>query len=118
MRSFYGIETHDFKVVVEDNDVVLDAGSWIGDFAAYAVKCGAIVYAFEPTFETYKLLLETATLNPGINPINSGLGAKKERLPLFITDEHNTGSNTMQQMMLEILQGRKVLRNSRSHYHR
>jgi FkbM family methyltransferase len=114
MRPFYGIEMPDFNVVVEEGDIVLDVGSWIGDFAAYAVKCGATVYAFEPTFETYKLLLETATLNPGINPINLGLGDKNEELPLFIVDELNTGSNTVQQMRVETLRNKEKRKEYKS----
>jgi FkbM family methyltransferase len=97
-KHFYGIEMPDFKLIIERGDIVLDAGSWVGDFAAYAVKCGATVYAFEPTLEIYKLLLKTAALNTGINPINFGLGDKKESLLLLA--ENNTVGSTVQQMRL------------------
>jgi FkbM family methyltransferase len=97
-RTNYGLEKTDFKVVVEPGDVVFDLGSWIGDFAAYASKCESTVYAFEPTPDTYKILCDTAKLNPGIIPVNSGIGATIGELSLAIEDENITGiSNTFNQ---------------------
>ncbi len=43
--------------------MVLDIGAWIGDFSAQAAAKGAIVYAFEPTPETFALLKQTVELN-------------------------------------------------------
>ena len=41
MEGLYGLVNDKVNVTVEPNDVVIDAGSWIGDFAAYAsVKRG------------------------------------------------------------------------------
>ncbi|MDR3254966.1 MAG: FkbM family methyltransferase [Synergistaceae bacterium] len=91
---YYGLEMEDFSVVVEQGDVVFDIGSWIGDFAAYASKCGAEVYAFEPTSEIYEILCETAKLNPGITPVNLGLGDAREELPIFKDDGSNSGANS------------------------
>ncbi|MDR3268599.1 MAG: hypothetical protein LBT83_05990, partial [Tannerella sp.] len=41
----YGYVDGDFNVTVKKEDVVIDAGAWIGDFSAYAVSKGAIAYA-------------------------------------------------------------------------
>jgi tRNA/tmRNA/rRNA uracil-C5-methylase (TrmA/RlmC/RlmD family) len=66
----YGYNDGNFNVTVEKNDVVIDAGAWIGDFSAYAASKKATVYAFEPVNETFQLLKETAMLNN----INGGGG--------------------------------------------
>ncbi|GHV43964.1 hypothetical protein FACS1894204_00190 [Synergistales bacterium] len=67
-------------VTVEAGDVVIDAGSWIGDFAAYASVKGAVSYAFEPDDKNYATLLKTAELNKNIHPIKKGLGDKKTKV--------------------------------------
>ncbi|MGY4884241.1 MAG: FkbM family methyltransferase [Nanobdellota archaeon] len=56
---------------------VVDAGSWIGDFAAYASKKGANVYAFEPSPDSVKWLKKTAEMNGRITVIPAGLGDKE-----------------------------------------
>jgi len=61
------------NVVVQENDVVIDAGAWIGDFSAYAAYKKAIVYAFEPGNSSYELLEKTALLHNRIIPVKSGL---------------------------------------------
>jgi FkbM family methyltransferase len=94
---FYGLEIPGFEVTVRSGDIVFDAGSWIGDFAAYASKCGAkSVYAFEPAPETYRTLLETSKLNPNIIPVNKGLGDAREYLRMFTGEVTWTSSaNTL-----------------------
>jgi hypothetical protein len=59
----YGYIDGDFDVTVKKNDVVIDAGAWMGDFSAYAVSKGATAYAFEPVNETCQLLGRTCALN-------------------------------------------------------
>ena len=87
-----------FDVAVKPGDVVVDAGSWIGDFAAYAARKGARVYAFEPTPETFGVLRKTAELNPGIIPVDKGLGDEPKRLPLFASASmRNTAGNHFQE---------------------
>jgi FkbM family methyltransferase len=90
-KVHYGLERRDFNVVIEPNDIVFDAGGWIGDFAAYASKCGATVYAFEPTPSIYGLLCKTAGLNPNINPINCGIGDKSGSLALYSSIDSEKG---------------------------
>jgi len=69
----YGYIDGTFNVTVQENDVVIDAGAWIGDFSAYAAFKKAIVYAFEPLESTYEFLKKTASLNPNIIPVKYGL---------------------------------------------
>jgi len=65
-----------FDVTIKENDIVIDAGAWIGDFSAYAVFKGAKCYAFEPLKEYYEILEKTARLNDDlICPIEKGLGS-------------------------------------------
>jgi hypothetical protein len=59
----YGYTDGSFDVTVKKNDVVIDAGAWIGDFSAYAASKGAIAYAFEPVNEVFQLLCQTEVLN-------------------------------------------------------
>jgi FkbM family methyltransferase len=73
----YGLRNEQVNVTVEKGDIVLDAGSWIGDFAAYASAKGAVTYAFEPSDKTYEYLLQTAKLNKNVHPVKKGLGNAK-----------------------------------------
>ena len=85
-----------FDVSVSYNDIVIDAGAWIGDFSAYAASKGAIVYAFEPSQNLQKYLSETAILNiqtGKIIPIEKGLGDKDAMLPFSDDGETSVGAS-------------------------
>lgn len=73
-EGLYGLRNNLVDVRISPGDIVIDAGSWIGDFAAYASVKGATAYAFEPSDEVYDVLLKTASLNRNIHPIKKGLG--------------------------------------------
>ncbi len=82
-EGLYGLVNDKVNVTVRPGDIVIDAGSWIGDFAAYAASARkASVYAFEPSGKLFVELQKTARLNPGIVPVNYALG-----------DSHQTGSD-------------------------
>jgi FkbM family methyltransferase len=90
----YGLRNDVVDVVVEAEDVVLDAGSWIGDFAAYASAKGAsAVYAFEPAEGLYGYLTQTAELNKNIYAIKKGLGNINTTTGIFQKDTDNTGAS-------------------------
>ena len=89
----YGLRNEQVDVTLSPGDIVLDAGSWIGDFAAYASAKGAITYAFEPTNESYEYLLQTAKLNKNIYPVKKGLGNKKT-VGLLAKGDHS-GANAI-----------------------
>ncbi len=93
-EGLYGLVNDKVNVTVEPGDIVIDAGSWIGDFAAYASVRGAHSYAFEPTDTTFKLLKRTAELNGNITPINQGLSDEKNTRTVFVSTEGNSGANT------------------------
>lgn len=94
----YCFENNEIKVTVDPGDIVIDAGSWIGDFAAFASTKGAVTYAFEPIISTYKWLEETAKLNNNrtgkctVRPINIGLSNSNEEIE--IGTEIASGSNS------------------------
>lgn len=68
-----------FDVSVKKDDIVIDAGAWIGDFAAYASSIGAEVYAFEPSPSLLPILAQTCRLNNNkITSVAKGLGSKTE----------------------------------------
>lgn len=73
----FGYKNNEIDVTVKEHDIVIDAGAWIGDFSAYASKKGAYVYAFEPSSETVRYLVETQKMNPNISIIQQGLGNEK-----------------------------------------
>jgi FkbM family methyltransferase len=93
----YGYTDDEFDVTVKAGDTVIDAGAWIGDFSAYAASKDATVYAFEPVAAIMRILEETARLNQGkIIPIQKGLGAQENEIPIFI-DEENSGAASVRQ---------------------
>ncbi|MDR0410338.1 MAG: hypothetical protein LBH18_08105 [Spirochaetaceae bacterium] len=64
-----------FDVRVKAGNMVIDAGSYNGDFAAHSAARGAFTYAFEPADTTFELLKKTAELNGGkIFPAKKGFG--------------------------------------------
>jgi len=75
-------------------DVVIDAGAYVGDFSAYASTMGAKVYAFEPDEGMYKILKQTVELNERIIPVNFALSDKKGKYR-FYTNSANPGSSTL-----------------------
>jgi len=90
----YGYVDEEFDVTVKKNDVVIDAGAWIGDFCAYASSKGAVTYAFEPVEETFNWLCKTADMNEGIHPVNKGLGSSEKVLNIYKSEE-DSGSNSV-----------------------
>jgi FkbM family methyltransferase len=95
----YGYTNGGFDVTVKQDDIVIDAGAWIGDFSAYAASKGATVYAFEPVKEIYQLLCETVLLNKvdvggGICPILSGLGERECKMDISL-NKINSGGNSI-----------------------
>jgi FkbM family methyltransferase len=75
----YGYVDGDFDVTVSKDDIVIDAGAWIGDFSAYAAYKDAVCYAFEPGEPAFTSLVTTASINERIIPVKKGLGEKTRR---------------------------------------
>ena len=92
-EGLYGLVNDFVDVRVRRGDVVIDAGSWIGDFAAYASEKGASVYAFEPLDPAFGYLSRTAELNPNVVPVKKGLGDENTHSSIFC-DSCNTGANS------------------------
>ncbi|GHV66919.1 hypothetical protein FACS1894199_11330 [Bacteroidia bacterium] len=102
----YGYTDGAFDVTVKKDDVVIDAGAWIGDFSAYAASKGAISYAFEPVEDTFQLLRKTEMLNNTtqmsnnvkirgkIISIQKGLG-DKEGVAVMAISKNNSGENSI-----------------------
>lgn len=99
-EGLYGLQNDKVNVTVEKGDIVIDAGTWIGDFAAYSAMKGATAYAFEPTQTTYNILLQTIELNkdlPGkIIPVNKGLSDKNAQLEILIEGDHSGGNTFLE----------------------
>lgn len=99
-RVYYGFIDKRINVSVEPGDIVIDAGSWVGDFAAVASKIGAHVYAFEPGAETFAYLCKTAELNKNVVPINMGLSDTAGNISMYIDDDNSAGSTFIQSGLL------------------
>ena len=89
----YGDRKRGIDFRLHPDDIVIDAGAWIGDFSAYASVRGARAYAFEPVPKTFEILRETSRLNKNITPVNMGLGARKEELAMFVDERNITGAS-------------------------
>ena len=89
----YGLVNSKVNVTVKPGDIVIDAGSWAGDFAAYASVKGGTVYAFEPTDTTFEILNKTAELNGNIIPVKKGLSDESTSTQFFINTSGNSGAN-------------------------
>ena len=93
-EGLYGLVNDKVNVTVEPGDIVIDAGSWIGDFAAYASVRGATTYAFEPTDSTFALLQKTAELNGNIIPIKKGI-SNENTSAMVLVNKSNSGGNAL-----------------------
>lgn len=92
----YGYTDNEIDVTIKPQDVVIDAGAWIGDFSAYAALKGAVSYAFEPVTSTFEILKKTAAINNGkIIPVKKGLSNKTGTTKISIVDGFNSGANSM-----------------------
>jgi FkbM family methyltransferase len=93
----YGYIDNLFDVTIKENDTVIDAGAWIGDFSAYVAVKGAYAYAFEPVDENYQLLKETIILNNAVEtiiPIQKGLSDNEGEINIYL-DKENSGGNSL-----------------------
>jgi len=100
-EGLYGLVNDIVDVRVCPGDIVIDAGSWIGDFSAYAsAKVGkeGMVYAFEPLEPAFGYLSKTAALNPHIVPVKKGLGDENTSGSIFY-DACNTGASSFLENM-------------------
>jgi FkbM family methyltransferase len=93
----YGYRDAAFDVTVKRGDVVIDAGAWIGDFAALAAAYGARTYAFEPVKSSFDMLTETCRLNENmIHAVRMGLGGHEHEAAIFLNDDAgNHGSASL-----------------------
>lgn len=99
VEGLYGLVNDKVNVTVEPGDNVIDVGSWVGDFAAYAsLKVGkeGKIFAFEPVDLTYKYLEQTARLNgQNIIPVKKGLSDKNTNSLIYLDDLSSIGGNTL-----------------------
>ena len=90
----YGLINDKVNVRVEPGDIVIDAGGWVGDFAAYASAKGAVTYSFEPSEEGLFYLNKTAQLNKNIIPVKKGLSDENVKTAIFV-DSANTARTSL-----------------------
>ena len=89
-EGVYGLVNDKVNVTVEPGDIVIDAGSWIGDFAAYASVRGATTYAFEPMSKAFNYVEQTAKLNQNIIPVKKGLSDENKVSEIYMCGSGST----------------------------
>ena len=95
-EGLYGLVNDKVNVTVEPGDIVIDAGSWIGDFAAYASVRGAgLIYAFEPSEHAFRYLEQTAGLNRNIIPVKKGISNENANMKFFEDTEGSSIGSTL-----------------------
>jgi FkbM family methyltransferase len=91
----YGVEPYMMDgfmdMIIHPNDIVIDAGAWIGDFSAYCSVKGAKTYAFEPSPYNFTWLIRTASLNKNIFPVPYGLAETDKEVSLHENIDWNSG---------------------------
>lgn len=62
--------------LIKDGDIVVDGGANVGMFSVVVARAypSAIIYAFEPTPATFKILLENIKPYPNVKAFNCALG--------------------------------------------
>lgn len=85
---------NEYKIKAKRGDLVVDVGAHIGSFSIPAAKAGARVIAYEPSKESFKLLVENAKLNGvEIDARNYAIGSG--RLCHLKTNRLNMGSSRL-----------------------
>lgn len=93
---------------LKEGDVVIDVGGNIGQTAlmmAKKVGHGGRVYSFEPFTRTYDRFKENLSLNPSVQNIilhKLALGAKAEKLTMYVENEKNSGGNRIKPIGKEV----------------
>ena len=82
-----------FRALIGPDDIVADIGANIGLTAILFSSLAQKVFAFEPSPSTYRILLDNfARANvTNVKPINLGLGAKQESLPITFARNNRSG---------------------------
>ena len=94
----YGTEIL-YRKVIRSDMVVVDIGANVGIYTLHALKAGAEVYAFEPTPETFNILLHNVALNgfeysPKVHLYNSAV-SDREEMTEFAVVSNSCGHNSM-----------------------
>jgi len=82
-----------FKALIKSDDIVADVGANIGLTAILFSNLAKKVYSFEPSPSTYQLLKKNLASSQiyNVEPINIGLGVKKEKLTITFAENNRSG---------------------------
>jgi FkbM family methyltransferase len=89
-------------ITIKQSDIIIDVGSWIGDFSAYASKKGGYVYAFEPNPNIIPILKKTAEYNGNISVLPFGLSNKKCKSKFSLNKGYSLGGNVSKNGSIEV----------------
>jgi FkbM family methyltransferase len=85
---------------IKNNDVVIDIGAFIGDFAIFAVSSAknAKVFAYEPSRKNFEYLIENIKLNnlgDNIIPFNLAITNVKKKMKLYVNPENRSAGDSI-----------------------
>ena len=84
----YNIYTSDGFVEVEDGDIVVDGGAFVGGFSLAASRAGAVhVYAVEPSPDNYKALLKNTADDNRIETSQAALWNENKTLEFEVAND-------------------------------
>ena len=99
MSETFHARIYDIPVApLRNGDIVMDIGANHGFYACWAAAQGAIVHAFEPDPNTFRLLVENIKLNgleKNIRPHQMAIAAETGDLQLFCTETLGGGMSTI-----------------------
>ncbi|MBI2798435.1 FkbM family methyltransferase [Candidatus Saccharibacteria bacterium] len=98
-HDFYKPEFMAYDKLLKKNDVVIDLGANVGLHSVYIAKLlkgTGHIYSFEPVPDTYRLMLETLSLNrvDNVSPYMVAMGNKPGKTKMNIFDQKYSAWNT------------------------
>jgi len=100
----------DTKRILGAASVVIDAGANVGETSRdlnYWFP-DATIFAFEPVRDTFSLLVKNSAGRKNIHPVNMGLGSKKEKVEILLSNENTINSLKIKELYDHITSSEEI----------